>query len=239
MEIDRDQISASHGSITIAILGGTGKEGKGLALRWAKAGYHVLIGSRLPEKAIAAAHEILDMIEGKAIIEGMTNLKAAEAANIVVLAVPYTSHRPTLESIRDVVQRKILVDVTVPLAPPQVTKVQVPPDGSAALEARKILGKNVQVTSAFQNIAYSSLLKNELIECDVLVTGTSKEARAQTLKLVTAAGLTGWDAGSIENSIVAEGLTSVLIYLNKQYKSNKAGIRIVGVTKERQDADEI
>jgi predicted dinucleotide-binding enzyme len=123
--------------------------------------------------------------------------------------------------------------------PSQVTKAQLPPDGSAALEARKILGENVQVTSAFQNIAYSSLLKNELIECEVLVTGTGKEARSQTLKLVTAAGLTGWDAGSIENSIVAEGLTSVLIYLNKLYKSNKAGIKIVGVIKERQESDEI
>jgi NADPH-dependent F420 reductase len=239
MEIDQDQISSTPVSITIALLGGTGKEGKGLALRWAKAGYHVLIGSRLPEKAIAAAHEILGMVAGKAIVEGMTNLEAAEAADIVVLTVPYAAHRPTLESIRDAVQGKILVDVTVPLVPPQVTKVQLPPDGSAALEARKILGENVQVTSAFQNIAYSSLLTNDLIECDVLVTGTGKKARAQTLKLVTAAGLTGWDAGSIENSIVAEGLTSVLIYLNRIYKSNKAGIKIVGVAKERQESDEI
>jgi len=109
--------------------------------------------------------------------------------------------------------------------------VQMPPDGSAAQEAHKILGEDVQVTSAFQNIAYEHLLKQEQIECDVLVTGTSKEARFETLKLVTAAGLNGWDAGPLENSVVIEGLTSVLININKQYGSTNAGIKIIGVSK--------
>jgi hypothetical protein len=124
---------------------------------------------------------------------------------------------------------KILIDVTVPLVPPKVTKVQMPPAGSAAQEAQEILGEQVQVTSAFQNISYEHLFQDEPVTCDVLVTGTSKEARAETLKLVTAAGLTGWDAGPIENSVVAEGLTSVLIGINKQYGSSSAGIRIIGV----------
>jgi NADPH-dependent F420 reductase len=218
---------------TIAILGGTGREGIGLAFRWAKAGFHILIGSRLAEKATAAAQKLLGQLDDNALIEGFTNFKAAEAANIVVLTVPYAAHRQTLESVKEVLQGKILVDVTVPLAPSKVTKVQMPPAGSAALEAREILGENVQVTSAFQNISYQHLLQEEPIECDVLVTGTSREARSVTLKLVTAAGMTGWDAGPLENSVVTEGLTSVLIYINKQYASTNAGIKIIGAEKIR------
>ena len=225
-------MAASPILLTIAILGGTGKEGKSLALRWAKAGYRILIGSRSPEKAKAASLEIMTLLEGKAFVDGTTNLKAAHAADIIVMTVPYAAHRLTLEEVKDALQGKILVDVTVPLAPPIVTKVKMPPDGSAAQEAHTILGENVEITSAFQNIAYEHLLNEEQIECDVLVTGTSKEARAETLKLVTAAGLIGWDAGPIENSVVIEGLTSVLININKQYGSTSAGIKIVGVTKK-------
>lgn len=222
---------ASPNLPTIAVLGGTGREGKGLAFRWAKTGYRILIGSRSPEKAKAAALELLDLLGGNAFVEGTTNLSAAQAADIVVLTVPYTAHRPTLQVVKEALQGKILVDVTVPLAPSKVTKVQMPVDGSAAQEAHTILGEDVQVTSAFQNIAYEHLLKKEKIECDVLVAGTSKGARVETLKLVAAAGLTGWDAGPLENSAVIEGLTSVLININKQYGSTNAGIRIVGVSK--------
>jgi 8-hydroxy-5-deazaflavin:NADPH oxidoreductase len=216
---------------TIAVLGGTGKEGKGLAMRWAKAGYRILIGSRSPEKAKAASLEILELLGGKVFVEGTTNLRAAQLADIVVLTVPYAAHRVILENVRDALQGKLLIDVTVPLVPPKVTKVQMPPDGSAAQEARNILGGNTQVTSAFQNIAYEQLLHEEEIECDVLVTGTSKGARDETLKLVTAAGLTGWDAGPLENSVVIEGMTSVLININKQYGSTNAGIKIIGASK--------
>ena len=215
--------------MTIAILGGTGKEGKGLAFRWAKSGYQILIGSRTPEKAQATAVELLAMLKGEAAIEGISNLEASQRASIVVLAVPYIAHRETLELVKDELKGKILIDVTVPLIPPKVTKVQMPPAGSAAQEAREILGEEVQVASAFQNISYERLLHDEPIECDVLVTGTSREARIETLKLVASAGLTGWDAGPIENSVVIEGLTSVLIGINKQYGSKSAGIRIVGV----------
>jgi len=215
--------------LSIAVLGGTGKEGKGLAYRWAKAGYRILIGSRVPEKAEAAAAELLKLIGEKAEIVGMSNLEAARQAEIVVLTVPYIAHRDTLEMVKVAVAGKIVVDVTVPLVPPKVTKVQMPPAGSAAQEAHEILGENVQVTSAFQNISHERLLRDEEVGCDVLVTGTSKEARAETLKLVAAAGLTGWDAGPIENSMVVEGMTSVLIGINKQYGSTNAGIRIAGV----------
>jgi NADPH-dependent F420 reductase len=224
-------MTAYPGMQTIAVLGGTGKEGKGLALRWAKAGYRILIGSRAPEKAKATSLEILESLGGKAFVEGTTNLEAAQMADIVVLTVPYAAHRITLENVKDSLQGKILVDVTVPLVPPKVTKVHMPPDGSAAQEAHNILGENAQVTSAFQNISYEQLLHEGKIECDVLVTGTSKEARAETLKLVIAAGLTGWDAGPLENSVVLEGMTSVLIYINKQYGSTNAGIKIIGASK--------
>lgn len=217
--------------LTIAVLGGTGKEGKGLAYRWAKAGYRVLIGSRAEEKAISAAAEIVGLLDGASSTVGMSNLEAAKQANIVVLTVPYAAHRTTLESVKDVLKGKILIDVTVPLVPPKVTKVQMPAAGSAAQEAKQIVGDDVEVVAAFQNISYEHLMGEGGAECDVLVTGSSKDARGEALKLVEAAGLNGWDAGPIENSVVVEGLTSVLININKQYGSTHAGIRITGVAK--------
>ncbi|HXF84565.1 MAG TPA: NADPH-dependent F420 reductase [Anaerolineales bacterium] len=216
--------------VRIAVLGGTGKEGKGLAYRWAKAGYQVLIGSRSSERAVTTASEIMQLLEGSSSVVGMTNHEAAQQADIVVLTVPYAAHREILESVKDALKGKLLVDVTVPLMPPKVTKVQMPPAGSAAQEARDILGEEVEVAAAFQNISHELLLSDEEnIECDVLVTGTSKRARSETLMLVEAAGLTGWDAGPIENSVVVEGLTSILIHINKQYGSTHAGIKITGV----------
>jgi len=217
--------------LTIAVLGGTGKEGKGLAYRWAKAGYRVLIGSRLSERAVTVASEIMQLLEGSSSVVGTTNLEAAQQSDIIVLTVPYAAHRSTLESVKDSLKGKLLIDTTVPLVPPKVTKVQMPPAGSAAQEAKEIVGEDVQVVAAFQNISHELLLSEEDIECDVLVTGTSKEARTEALRLVEAAGLTGWDAGPIENSVVVEGLASVLIYINKQYGSTHAGIKITGVNR--------
>lgn len=214
--------------LTVAVLGGTGKEGKGLAYRWAKAGYHVLIGSRTPEKAITAAAEIIEMLDGAGSVVGMSNPEAARQAHIVVLTVPYAAHRHTLESVKEELKDKLFIDVTVPLVPPKVTRVQMPAAGSAAQEAKEILGEGVEVVAAFQNISHEHLLENGDVACDVLVTGTSKNARQEALKLVEAAGLTGWDAGPIENSVVVEGLTSVLININKQYGSTHAGIKITG-----------
>lgn len=215
--------------LTIAVLGGTGKEGKGLAYRWAKAGYKVLIGSRTPEKAVKTASEIIEKLEGSSSIVGLSNHEAAELANIIVLTVPYSAHRDTLESVKDVVKGKLFIDVTVPLVPPKVTKVQMPAEGSAAQEAKAILGDDAQIASAFQSISHEHLLTDEAIESEVLVTGTSKDTRLETIKLVEAAGLIGWDAGPIENSVVVEGLTSLLININKQYGSTHAGIKITGV----------
>jgi 8-hydroxy-5-deazaflavin:NADPH oxidoreductase len=216
---------------TIAVLGGTGKEGKGLAFRWANVGYNVIIGSRNKEKAVTAAQEVTTML-GSVSISGLDNLSAAQQADICVLTVPYAAHRETLTALKDALQDKLLVDVTVPVVPPIVTKVQMPPAGSAAQEARQILGEGVEVCDAFQSISYKHLLHEGNVECDVLVTGSSKEARTRTLELVNAVGLTGWDAGPIENSVVVEGLTSLLRYINKQYGSTHAGIKITGVSRE-------
>lgn len=220
-----------HILLTIAVLGGTGKEGKGLAYRWARAGYHVLIGSRTEEKAVAAAKEVTDLLGDGVSVVGMNNSKAAQEANIVVLTVPYAAHRDTLESVKSDLQGKILVDVTVPLVPPKVSTVQMPAAGSAAQEAREILGEGVEVCAAFQNISHEHLLGEAGVECDVLVTGTSKDARANVITLVEATGLRGWDAGPLENSVVVEGLTSVLIGINKKYGSTHAGIKITGISK--------
>jgi 8-hydroxy-5-deazaflavin:NADPH oxidoreductase len=218
--------------LTIAVLGGTGKEGKGLAYRWAKAGYKVLIGSRSSERAVSAASEIMEMLEGSSSLVGTSNLEATQLADIVVLTVPYASHRETLESVKDMLKGKILVDVTSLSIPPMVTKVQMLPAGSATQEAREIVGEGVEVVAAFQSISHKHLLTDEDVDCDVLVTGTSKDARAEVLKLVEAAGLIGWDAGPIENSVVVEGLASVLRYINKQYGSTYAGIKITGAKQE-------
>ena len=218
--------------LTIAVLGGTGKEGKGLAYRWAKAGYQVLVGSRSTERAVTVASEIMEMLEGESSLVGTSNLEAAQLADIVVLSVPYASHRETLESVKAVLKGKILVDVTSLSIPPMVTKVQMLPAGSATQEAREIVGEGVEVVAAFQSISHKHLLTDEDVGCDVLVTGTSKDARAEVLKLVEAAGLIGWDAGPIENSVVVEGLASVLRYINKQYGSTYAGIKVTGVSRK-------
>lgn len=215
---------------SIAVLGGTGKEGKGLAYRWARAGYKVFIGSRDAEKASMAAKELNEMLVEQS-VEGLDNLAAANLADIVVLTVPYSAHKSTLETVKSSLQGKILVDVTVPLVPPKVMKVQMPPAGSAAQEAREILGEGTEVVDAFQSISYEHLMVEDEVPCDVLVTGSSKEARHIVIKLVEAAGLIGWDAGPIENSVVVEGLTSLLIYINKQYGSTHAGIKITGISK--------
>lgn len=219
----------SEATKTIGILGGTGKEGKGLAYRWLKAGYTVLIGSRQAEKAQAAAAELLSLAGGQGNIRGDFNQEVAQQCQILVLTVPYGAHRETLEALKPFLLEKILIDVTVPLVPPRVTRVQMPPEGSAAQQAQQILGESVQVVGAFQNVSYEKLLSDDKVECDVLVCGGNKAARAQVLTLVQAAGLVGFDAGPIENSVVVEGLTSVLIGINKQFGVQSAGIKITGV----------
>jgi len=215
---------------TIGIIGGTGKEGKGLAYRWAKAGHKVLIGSRAEEKALAAAADLKALLPVEAHVKGMNNAAAVQQCDIAVLIVPFAAHAETLHGLKDALQGKILIDVAVPLNPPKVTRVSMPPEGSAAQQAQSILGEGVQVVAAFQNISYEHLLKDEQVACDVLVCGTGKEARQTVINLARDAGLTAWDAGVIENAVVVEGLTSVLIGLNIQHKVGSAGIKITGIS---------
>jgi hypothetical protein len=216
----------------IAVIGGTGKEGKGLAYRWSKAGYRVIIGSRSAEKAAVAADELQQLLLAGIPPTGMSNLEAVSIAAVVVLTVPHEAHAGILESIRPAMRGRLLVDATVPLQAGRPTRVLMPPAGSAAQEARQILGEGSEVAAAFHTISHDHLFKNDPIDCDVLVTGTSGEARAQALRLVTAAGLRGWDAGPLENSSVSEGLTSVLIHINKKYGTRHAGIRITGADQD-------
>ncbi len=214
---------------TIAVIGGTGKEGKGLALRWANAGYEIIIGSRDPERATIAANE-LNTTLGKSNVSGLGNADAARAAEIVVLSVPYEAHTATLDAIAEATQGKILIDVTAPLDPQNKRKVLHVPEGSAAQAAQQRLGENVRVVAAFQNISYTHLTDpHGDLACDVLVCGNDKEAKKQVVELATAAGMTAFDAGPIENAVVAEGLTAVLININIQFKIKNAGIRVTGV----------
>ncbi|MCZ2145995.1 MAG: NADPH-dependent F420 reductase [Anaerolineales bacterium] len=215
---------------TIGIIGGTGKEGKGLAYRWAKAGHKVLIGSRSEEKALAAAADLAALLPSEARVQGLGNLAAVQQCDIAVLTVPFAAHAETLLGLKEALQGKILIDVAVPLNPPKVTRVSMPPEGSAAQQAQSILGEGVQVVAAFQNISYEHLLKDEQVACDVLVCGTGKDARQTVINLARDAGLTAWDAGVIENAVVVEGLTSVLIGLNIQHKVGSAGIKITGIS---------
>lgn len=213
---------------TIAILGGTGALGAGLAMRWAKAGYAVTVGSREAAKAESAAASFNEKA-GVDTIRGLDNPSAAAASDIVALTVPYANHRPMLEAVKAEVQGKIFVDATVPLIPPKVRTVQLPEGGSAAKAAQQFLGDDVRVVSAFQNVAAHLLSElDHKIDCDVLVCGNDPAARETVLDLVTALGLRGWHAGRIDNSTVAEALTSALIFINRHYGIDGGGIRITG-----------
>ena len=214
---------------TIAVLGGTGKEGSALALRWALNGYQVIIGSRNAEKAETKVNELLtDYPEAN--LRGMANEQAAEQAELVILSVPYSAHQPTLSAVKPFLHGKVLVDVTVPLAPPAVRTVYIPDGKSACLEAQAFLGEDVRVVAAFQNVS-SVKLKDPSgdVGCDVLVCGDDEAAKEDVMKLVVAAGMRGVDAGMLANSVAAEALTPVLLHINKHYGAKGAGIHITGL----------
>ena len=216
----------------IAILGGAGKEGSGLALRWANAGHSVIIGSRDAMRAAQAAAEINAAIGGTT-ASGKDNLAAASAADLVVLAVPYAAQRATVETVQAQLTGKILIDVTVPLVPPKVNRVQLPEGGSAVELIQKLLGDEVRVVSAFQNISAHHLKTlGAEIDCDVLVCADDKDAGEVVVGLAREIGLGAFYGGVLANSVVAEGLTSVLIALNQRYKVPGAGIRITGIPRD-------
>ena len=212
---------------TIAILGGTGDLGTGLAIRWSKAGYKIIIGSRTLTKAQAAVAD-LEKISPTTPAAAMENADAAAEGDIVVLTVPAEHQISTLETVKSGLLGKILIDVTVPLVPPKVGTVQLPPEGSAGKRAQDFLGDDVQVVTAFQNVAAHLLKEDVTIECDVLVAGNKRSARVKVIQLAQQAGMTGWHAGPIENSAAAEALTSVLIQINRRHDIAHSGLQIVG-----------
>jgi NADPH-dependent F420 reductase len=216
----------------LAILGGTGDLGTGLARRWAQAGYQVIIGSRTADKAETAAADLRKVMAERGVdaveVRAAENLAATQAADIVIMTVPFSHQSSTLEYVKSALKGKILIDVTVPLVPPKVARVQLPPAGSAGQIAQNLLGEDVRVVSAFQNVAAHHLQEGHALDCDVLVCGDDKEARAAVIALVEAAGMRGFHAGSIANSAAADALTSILIFINKQYNCH-AGIRITGL----------
>lgn len=214
---------------TIAVLGGTGAEGSGLAYRWAHAGIDVVIGSRDATKAAAAAEEINALL-GRRAVTAAANADAAKRSDIVVLAVPYAAQQATALSVAAELKGKILIDVTVPLVPPKVDRVQLPGGRSAVEQLAEKLGPEVTVVAAFQNVGAHHLRDiSHRIDCDVLICGDSKSARETAIALSAAAGLQGIHAGGLVNAVAVEAMTSVLIAVNKAYKAKAAGIRITGL----------
>lgn len=211
----------------ITVIGGTGDLGGGLAYRWAKAGFPVIIGSRTEEKAVTARDLLRERLP-EANIEGMENSLAAEAGEIVAISVPFSHQKSTLETIAPGLKGKILIDTTVCLQPPKVGTVQLPPEGSAGVIAQNLLGEDVRVVSAFQNIAAAHLDSDHEITCDVLVTGNDKDAREVVIGLAVEGGMKGWHAGPIQNSAAVEGMTSILITMNRIYKIPGSGIVVTG-----------
>lgn len=207
----------------IAVIGGTGALGKGIARRLVKAGHQVTIGSRTADKARAVAEEL--GAAGHA-----ENGIAAKGKDVVIVAVPHASQGETLRQIAGVVGNAVVVDTTVPLVPPKVMRVQLPAEGSAAMQARAHLGPDARLVTAFHNVSAHHLDSDHAIDCDVLVFSDDVEARQTVVDLCPGMGLRGLSGGALANSAAAEALTSILIYMNKTYKADGAGIRFTNLT---------
>lgn len=211
----------------IGIIGGTGAEARGIAIRWAKAGHDVTIGSRQKDKGEAAAKELSAKYGIK--LNGSDNAGCIEGAEVVLLSIPYAGHAETLTTLKSALHGKVLIDITVPLKPPTVKSVNLPAGQAAALEAQAILGEGVKVAAAMHHVS-AHLLEDvdHDIDCDVLVACDDKEVRQQVIDLMRDLGMRGIPAGVLKNAIALESLTPVLIFINGLYKSH-AGIRITGL----------
>jgi hypothetical protein len=213
----------------VGVLGGTGAEGGGLALRLAHAGYPVIVGSRSEERARETA-ATLNARLGSDRVTHANNQDAAVRADIVLMTVPYAAQAATARDVASALDGKILIDATVPLKPPKVARVQLPDGGSAVAALQIMLGQGVRVVSAFQNVSAHLLAEpDQDIDCDVLVCGDDEAARETVVQIARSIGLRAWQAGPLANSVVAEALTSILIGINRRYKAQAAGIRITGV----------
>ncbi|MBN1440424.1 MAG: NADPH-dependent F420 reductase [Anaerolineales bacterium] len=218
--------------LTLAVIGGTGAEGGGLAMRWVRSGYRVLIGSRSAQKAAERCAELNLKLGEPGLISGAENADAARQADLAVLAVPYAAQKEILESIRPALAGKILINVGVCINPQMPAQMELPPGGSSSLEAQEQLGPEVRVVAAFQNVSAEYLGDPDReIDCDVLVCGDDAEAKVSAMRMVEAAGMTAYDAGGLKNSIAVEGITPILLGINKRYRARLAGIRITGVSR--------
>jgi 8-hydroxy-5-deazaflavin:NADPH oxidoreductase len=216
-------------SPSLAIIGGTGKEGNALATRFARAGVHVLIGSRDVSKAQNAANALNTKL-GSSNVEGFSNRDAAARADIVLLSVPYDGMMPILQDLRDTVQNKIVINIASALDPERKSRVKLPAAGSISAEVQNFFGESVKVVAAFQNISPEKLeTVDEKIDTDVIVCGGDKDTRAMIIELIHKIGIDAFDGGVLANAAAVEAMTAILIAVNIRYKIKGAGIRLVGV----------
>ena len=214
---------------SIAIIGGTGKEGFAIATRFAKAGFRTIIGSRSAEKAINAAYN-LNTEFNVLTAEGATNREATSKADIVLLAVPYDGMKPILEDIKPVASGKVIINIASSLDAEKKSRARINPAGSIAMEIQNFFGSETKVVDAFQNISPEQLDKfDEKIETNVLVVGADRETRDMIIGMVKKIGIDAYDAGMIQNAVVVETMTAALIAINIRYKIKGAGIQLVGV----------
>jgi NADPH-dependent F420 reductase len=218
----------------LAIIGGTGALGRGLALRALRHGIPVCIGSRVAARAEAVAEELRRESTG-AEVSGASNVEAARAGELIAVTVPFASQRETLRTIADAAKGKIVLDATVPLVPPRVARVQLPPEGCAAVRAQNELGPAVRVVSALHTVAAARLGSDARAEevGDILVFGDDKAAREAVVALLARMDLSALHGGSLANSAATEAFTSVLIFLNKHYGADHAGLRVLGIGTKR------
>ena len=219
---------------SLAIIGGTGALGRGLAIRALRHGIMVCIGSRTTEKAEAVAAELGAEHPGTR-VSGASNAAAARTADLIAVTVPFGSQLETLRTIREAAQGKIVIDATVPLVPPRVARVQLPPEGSAAIRSQKELGPDVRVVSALHTVAATRLGSDASAReiGDVLVFGDDKASREVVVALLAQMDLAALHGGSLANSAATEAFTSVLIFLNKHYGTDHAGLRVIGIESGR------
>jgi NADPH-dependent F420 reductase len=215
--------------LTVAIIGGTGNLGPGLALRLTDAGYRVVIGSRQDEKAKATAKDLNEKLDVKS-IQGMENSEAVKTANICVMTVVASAHQEALESLKDDLQGKVLIDTTARV---DVKNLKPPQSPSAARHAQDYLGSDVKVAAAFQNVPHHVLYADleDSLEMDVFVFADDPETAKEATLLVEAAGMDAYFAGDLDSAIIAEGLTALLIAVNRRYKSKGGGIKLTGIEK--------
>ncbi|MEE2745664.1 MAG: NADPH-dependent F420 reductase [Pseudomonadota bacterium] len=217
----------------ISVVGGTGDLGSALVHRINGAGYQVIIGSRSAKRARAFAKS-LTTDKQENFVSGEKNCDAVSKGSVIFLCVPYDQQLQILKEISSELTGKLLIDTTVPLVPPRVARVQLPPEHSAAIRSQEFLGDKVEVVSALHNLAADHLAGNSDIDCDVLVFGNKRESRSTVIKIMDSIGIVGLHAGPLANSVAAEALTSVLIFMNRYYNSPGTGIRISRLSREVQ-----